>query len=198
MIDFAEKQEMEGNDKKAIAKIVKEGFWGKMGNFFRKVNSDEAVDILEQCITYKKGFYYKEKGHVLGAVLLETTDIPYINFSKQAKRKLGFWNGTLLQLGFATMKPKRDDGLKLAMIAVSPEARGKGVGTKLLDYLNDITIHDGYKRATLEVIDSNDKAKDLYERMGYKCVRYSSTALFTRKMGFRGYYKMQKEIGSFD
>lgn len=194
IINFIDKQELDENDKKAIAKIVKEGFWGKMGNFFQKVNSYDSVNILEQSITFDKGFYYKEEGKVLGAVLLWTEDVPYLNFGREARKGLGFWNAIILQIGFAGFKPKRKDGLKLAMIAVSSEARGKGVGTKLLDYLNDLAIHDGFKRITLEVIDSNRKAIDLYKRKGYKCVKYINTAIFTRKMGFRGYYKMQREI----
>lgn len=193
IIDFIDKQKIDRDDKKAVAQIVKDGFWGKMAKYFRYVNSDDTINILEQAITFDKGFYCKENGIVLGVVLLATKDIPYINFGRQAVKRLGFWNAFFLQLGFGAMKPKQNDGLKLEMIAVSPEARGKGVGTKMLDHLNKLAITEVFERITLEVIDSNDKAKILYERKGFVNKKYINTALFTRNMGFRGWYKMQKE-----
>ena len=194
IISFIEKQKMNIEDRKAIACIIKEGFWGKIGNFFRNVNSDESSNILEQAITFDKGFYYKENGIVLGVALLATRNTPYMNFKRRLRKRLGFWNGFMLQLGFGTMKPKLEDGLKLEMLAVSPNARGKGVGKKMLAHLRDLALREGFKRITLEVIDSNEKAKHLYLREGYEDKKYINTALFTRKMGFRGHFKMQKDI----
>ena len=194
IINFIQKQKMNLEDREAIASIIKDGFWGKMGNYFRNVNNDESINILEQAITFDKGFYYKENGIVLGVALLATRNTPYMNFNRRLGKRLGLWNGFLLQLGFGTLKPKLEDGLKLEMLAVSPEARGKGVGTKMLDHLSQLALHEGFKRITLEVIDSNEKAKDLYEREGYKDKKYINTALFTRGMGFRGYFKMQKDF----
>ena len=194
IISFIEKQKMNPEDRKDIANIIKDGFWGKMGNYFRNVNSDESIKILEQAITFDKGFYYKENGIVLGVALLATRNTPYMNFKRRLRKRLGFWNGFMLQLGFGTMKPKKEDGLKLEMLAVSPEARGKGVGKKMLDYLRDLALREGFKRITLEVIDSNEKAKHLYVREGYKDKKYVNTALLTRNMGFRGYFKMQMDF----
>ena len=194
IINFTKKEEMNIDDKKAIAQIIKDGFWGKMANFFKRADNNETLNVLEESITFDKGFYYKEDGIVLGVVLLSTKKIPYLHFGKSARKKLGFWNATLLQIGFATLNPKYSDGLKLEMIAVSPEARGKGVGTKMFDHLYKIAKNEGFQILTLEVIDSNKKAKDLYTRLGYKEVKYSSSALFTRNMGFNGSFTMQKSI----
>jgi len=167
IIDFIEKQNMNPGDRKAIAGIIKEGFWGKIGNYFRKVNSDESIKIIEEAITFDKGFYYKENGIVLGAALLGTAKLSYIIFNHQARKRMGFWNGFIMQLGYGSLKPKLIDGLKLEMLVVSPEARGKGIGKKMLDYLVDLAQKEGFKKITLEVIDSNEKAKHLYEKMGY-------------------------------
>ncbi len=194
IIDFIDKQKMDISDREAIAKIIKDGFWGKMANYFRYVDRDKAADIIEQAITFNKGFYYKEDGTVLGVSLLSTTDITYMNFGKQVKNSLGFWNTFFLHMGFGFSKPKKSDGLKLEMIAVNPEARGKGVGKKMLAHLNQLAITEGFKRITLEVIESNNRAKTLYEKVGYKDIKYVNTAPFTSKMGFRGYYKMQKDM----
>lgn len=194
IIDFIKKQNMNPEDRRAIAAIIKEGFWGKIGNYFRNVNCDESIKIIEEAITFDKGFYFRENGIVLGAALLGTSKTSYINFNRQARKSMGFWNGFIMQLGYGLLKPKCNDGLKLEMLAVSPYARGKGIGKIMLDYLVDLAEHEGFKRITLEVIDSNEKAKHLYEKKGYKDVKYINTAIFTRNMGFRGSFKMQKEL----
>jgi ribosomal protein S18 acetylase RimI-like enzyme len=194
IIDFIKKQNMNPEDRRAIAGIIKEGFWGKIGNYFRNVNCDESIKIIEEAITFDKGFYFKENGIVLGAALLGTSKTSYINFNRQARKSMGFWNGFIMQLGYGLLKPKRNDGLKLEMLAVCPEARGKGIGKIMLDYLVDLAQEEGFKRITLEVIDSNEKAKKLYEKKGYKAVKYINTAIFTRNIGFRGSFKMQKDL----
>lgn len=194
IIDFIEKENMNPGDRRAIAGIIKEGFWGKIGNYFRNVNRDESIKIIEEAITFDMGFYYKKDGIVLGAALLGTKKTSYINFNHQARKRMGFWNGLIMQLGYGAFRPKMNDGLKLEMLAVSPEARGKGIGSIMLDYLTDLAQHEGFKRITLEVIDSNEKAKHLYEEKGYKDVKYINTAIFTRNMGFEGSFKMQKNL----
>ncbi len=194
IIDFIEKQNMNSGDRKAIAGIIKEGFWGKIGNYFRNVNCDESIKIIEEAITFDKGFYYKEDGIVLGVALLGTAKTSYINVDRQVRKRMGFWNGFIMQLVYGTFKPKLNDGLKLEMLAVSPKARGKGIGKIMLDYLVDLAQNEGFNRITLEVIDSNNKAKHLYDKKGYKEVKYTNTAIFTRNMGFRGSFKMQKEL----
>lgn len=194
IIDFIEKENIDMQDRLSIAEIIKDGFWGKMGKYFKQVDTEKAVEVLEKAITFDKGFYFKEDGIVLGVVLLATSDTPYIDFIHLGRKALGFWNALLLHIGFGLIKPKKDDGLKLEMIAVSPKARGKGVGTKMFDHLDKIAKSEEFERLTLEVIDSNIKAKDLYTRLGFKDVKYARTALFTRSMGFDGSFTMQKII----
>ena len=53
-------------------------------------------------------------------------------------------------------------------IATSPELRGKGVGTKLIDYIRDVL---GYKIIELEVFSKNTGAIKLYEREGFKVIK---------------------------
>ena len=59
---------------------------------------------------------------------------------------------------------------QILSLAVSPEARGKGLGSSLtgagLDYLREI----GIKRVKLEVRPDNSAAKHIYEKHGFKVV----------------------------
>lgn len=52
-------------------------------------------------------------------------------------------------------------------IAVAAEMRCRGVGTKLLDRLADFAKDGGFKAIRLDVIDTNSRARQLYERNGF-------------------------------
>jgi len=51
-------------------------------------------------------------------------------------------------------------------IAVLPRARGKGVGTKLMAWCEEVAMAKGATRMTLGVINGNPAIR-LYERIGY-------------------------------
>jgi ribosomal protein S18 acetylase RimI-like enzyme len=61
----------------------------------------------------------------------------------------------------------RGSQLLLDGISVAPEARGSGIGTKLLDRLKDFAAQEGYATIRLDVIDTNPAARRLYERLGF-------------------------------
>lgn len=52
------------------------------------------------------------------------------------------------------------------MIAVDPDARGMGIGSKLLDWADEIGRQHGCEKMSLEVLGGN-KAIGLFERKGY-------------------------------
>ena len=64
-------------------------------------------------------------------------------------------------------------------IFVAPEARGRGVGARLLDAIAQEATARGYAELRLDVIDSNTRARALYEREGF-------TAIGSQPMGWLG------------
>lgn len=53
-------------------------------------------------------------------------------------------------------------------IHVSPEAKGGGVGGRLMDEAVDFLVQAGFRRATLWVVSDNRHARDFYERLGWQ------------------------------
>ena len=51
---------------------------------------------------------------------------------------------------------------------VAPEARGRGIGTALLDAIVAEGHRRGYDSVRLDVVDSNTRARALYERHGFR------------------------------
>lgn len=59
------------------------------------------------------------------------------------------------------------DELHINNLAVTPEFRGRGAGTALLEHVLRHGRQLGARRATLEVRRSNEAARRLYERLGF-------------------------------
>ncbi|CAM5454715.1 molybdopterin-guanine dinucleotide biosynthesis protein MobC [Streptomyces spiroverticillatus] len=79
-------------------------------------------------------------------------------------------------------------------IAVDPEARGKGIGTLLLDEVAAVAAEHGCRRIRLDVIDVNPRARALYERRGFEPVRTQSTPYLRGLMGFGAVTTMYKDM----
>jgi [ribosomal protein S18]-alanine N-acetyltransferase len=60
------------------------------------------------------------------------------------------------------------DAWHVMNIAVSPDHRGRGIATMLLERLFDLTADDARRGYTLEVRVSNATAIGLYERLGFE------------------------------
>lgn len=72
-------------------------------------------------------------------------------------------------LGYLGMKPILDEGY-ISNVAVTSSARGKGIGSALLEKLTSYAKENGIKTISLEVRPSNAPAIALYEKFGYKQV----------------------------
>lgn len=96
-----------------------------------------------------------------------------------------FWVATEGEslLGFCGLSQSFEQG-DILNIAVCPDARGKGIGSKLLQQAIKTFKEQGGKELFLEVRASNTAAKALYEKFGF------------RQIGIRkGYYQQPTEDG---
>ena len=60
------------------------------------------------------------------------------------------------------------DRMEIDNIEVSSEYRGKGIGTKLMSYLISLAIENRVINITLEVRISNEIARHLYKKFGFR------------------------------
>ena len=87
-----------------------------------------------------------------------------------------------------------DGILQMDGICVSAEARGKGIGTELL---NTLFLHAkslGFTGVTLDVIDKNPRAKALYENLGFEATGVESTSILRPLLGFSTATRMVKPL----
>ena len=87
-----------------------------------------------------------------------------------------------------------NDRLLLDGICVTRAARGQGIGTALMAAIGDEAAARGYGQVRLDVIDSNWRAKALYERLGFRVEKTTSIGLLRFIYGFRAAITMVKEV----
>ena len=76
------------------------------------------------------------------------------------------------RLGYVNVREGLDDIANescgyIALLAVTAEAEGKGVGQSLLQEAARWTAEKGFRRLALDVFASNDRAQHFYQRAGF-------------------------------
>ncbi len=117
-------------------------------------------------------------GTLLGVVGFKTKDGAFIGGGLKELCDVygglgGLWRGLALSV---LDRPIERDTLLMDGIFVSSDMRGLGIGSALLAAIKDRARADGYAKIRLDVIDTNPRARALYERQGF-------VALETANMG---------------
>lgn len=81
-------------------------------------------------------------------------------------------------------------------ICVARTARGQGVGSALLGALYAEAETRGYAAIRLDVVDTNWRARALYERQGFVAVRSESTGLLRHIFGFSAATTMVRPLSA--
>lgn len=86
------------------------------------------------------------------------------------------------------------DHFLLDGICVAPQARSLGIGRALMAEIEAQARARGYGSVRLEVIDSNDRARALYQRLGYQIEKTQHLGLLRYAFGFRAAISMVKPV----
>lgn len=92
------------------------------------------------------------------------------------------WRAPLLALLLRSVTPEQ---LLMDGIAVADEARGLGIGTRLLEAIIEEARARGLTAVRLDVIDTNPRARSLYERFGFEPQSTIHLGPFKYLFGFR-------------
>lgn len=75
---------------------------------------------------------------------------------------------TVARPGTAYAEISRVDELEVRMLAVSPQARGRGIGGRLMSRVHDLARAEGFTSIALSVIATNTGALRFYDGLGYQ------------------------------
>lgn len=79
-------------------------------------------------------------------------------------------------------------------ICVAPEARGQGVGSRLIEALCEEGLRRGYEEIRLEVIDTNWRARNLYVRRGFAVLKSEPIGVLRWIFGFAAATTMVRRL----
>ncbi|UCD78537.1 MAG: GNAT family N-acetyltransferase [Desulfobacterales bacterium] len=90
---------------------------------------------------------------------------------------LGFLEGKIVKLHEVFTHKKC---FHISAVYVIPDSRRRGIATSLIQEALRWASEQGCQEADLNVLFNNDKAKGLYEKLGFKVFRYELRKLLTR------------------
>ncbi|GAA2415936.1 GNAT family N-acetyltransferase [Streptomyces coeruleofuscus] len=104
--------------------------------------------------------------------------------------------GVLHRLPLLALFERRPAPGQLVMdgIAVAPDVRGRGVGSLLIEEVAAVAAERDCREIRLDVIDTNPRARALYERRGFTAVRTERTPYLRRLLGFGAVTTMHRPV----
>jgi ribosomal protein S18 acetylase RimI-like enzyme len=176
---------LDDSQRAEAARLYWEAFGGKLGAVLGP--DDRAVAFIaasmrtDHCIAA-----VDPMGRLLGIAGFKSPEGGFVGGSTQAMRRIYGWIGTFWRSAalWTLANDVDNDRFLIDGIAVTRAARGSGIGTALVEALCDEGTTRGYASIRLEVIDTNWRAKALYERLGFMAVKTERMGPLRHLFGF--------------
>lgn len=176
------------------AEVLFEAFSGKLGPIARTL--EQGVAVIDGVIDPQMAIVALSDQGLLGVAGLRTGQRGFLNFRVGPfVRQLGWLRGMPACLLMQTYvhKPAADQ-MVLECLAVSAAARGQGVGTQLLEAVCRRAEAEGLRSVCLDVLETNPRARELYERVGFVAAKTRCYPLLRRWLGQSAVITMVKTI----
>ena len=135
-------------------------------------------------------------GTLLGVVGFKTYDSALVGGSWRDLARHYGWLGSTWRIMLLALLERDSENQRFLMdgIFVSDAAQGKGVGTALLDGICAEAAARGYTEVRLDVIDSNPRARALYDREGFVAGGVQRLGLLRHVFGFESATTMIRRV----
>jgi ribosomal protein S18 acetylase RimI-like enzyme len=182
------------DQREQAAAIYYDAFKQKLTPFLDD-DPQHAIAAIADDMQLENAFVALRDGQVLGLVGFHHAgklfvDLQMRTLFKRTNIFKGIWRvllGILL-----TRKPGKGEFL-LDGIAVHADARGQGIGTRLFDALFAFAEANDYTTIRLDVVNTNPRAQQLYERLGFEVVKTESVP-FLKFLGFTAVTEMRRDV----
>jgi ribosomal protein S18 acetylase RimI-like enzyme len=186
--------------KSEVVRMYYQAFPKKFNYLWLFIKDEKKVNVvLHDCIKFEDGIYAVLDGKVVGFVGLETdmgfyTQLKLSAFLKAFPIVSAIWRYVAYGIYRLFHGKTGNNAVHIDPLVVDTKARGLGVGTTLLEVVFDYAKKMNKKKVILEVVDTNLRAKKLYERMGFQVVKIENTMFLTSRAGFQKVFHMEKTI----
>ena len=194
-IENGTKPEFSDLFKLRVVDIYFQAFGQKITSLIKQ--ESKAREIIKKSINYDMAFYALDKNkNLLGFLGFQTTEIGFIEFEFSYFKEIfkpipAFLKWMILRV----FRPRvRVNEIRIDSIAVDASQRGNNIGTLLIERFFSFAKLNDFERTYLEVVDTNPRAKKLYERLGFKTKKTVNFYFFTRSAGFSAEDIMYKTL----
>ena len=156
-----------------------------------------AKEIIIKSLNYDMSLQaFDRDNKLVGFLGYQTSEREFISYKYYNFRK--YFNPINAFLKWIILKmfmPKlAGTVIRIDSVAVEDDYRGQGIGTALIEKFLDFVKINNYKKTLLEVVDTNPRAKKLYERFGFYTKKRINYYFLARKAGFSAEDIMCKEF----
>ena len=132
-------------------------------------NNHRAQEALKSNLDTHKCLVAICDQKLVGILCIGAREGGFLNPNLKTMAKVYGPIGGALRLGGLAMlhHPITPGELYVEGVAVSENMRGQGIGSQLFDRLENIAVKKRIRTISLEVVDTNSKAKALYKRLGF-------------------------------
>ncbi|MEG0249628.1 MAG: N-acetyltransferase [Peptostreptococcus sp.] len=181
------------NKVEQVSNLVYEGFKYK---FTSKLFSDKEVfgvitSLCEYIILKKpeKLYIAESSGTICACLFLTTNGEKYTDLYSSLKKSLSLSQcfRLLFLLGLLSHNPKNEESY-IDFVTVSSEFRNMGIGKALILHCKDLFPE---KTLTLYVAEHNQKAYELYDRLGFVTMKKQSSIIMNSVIGLKKWAFME-------
>ncbi|MEM7774744.1 MAG: GNAT family N-acetyltransferase [Pseudomonadota bacterium] len=174
-------------------RIYCEAFGEKLSPFLGSV--DDMVGPLSSALVADRAVVAMRGGEVAGVVGFKVRGRGLFEPTFWQFAKAYGWSGPFRLLGLSFLdRPERSGELLLDGLAVAADARGQGLGTGLLKATEAHAARLGKVSVGLDVVDTNPRARQLYERVGFAATKTTGVGAMRLVFPFRAVTRMTKPV----
>ncbi|MFV0492300.1 MAG: GNAT family N-acetyltransferase [Pseudorhodobacter sp.] len=174
-------------------------YWQAFGSKLGRIMGpqDRACRFLTRAIRADHAFIaLSERGELLGLAGFKSPQGSLAGGSPADLRAVYGIPGSIWRAGLLRLLNHEVDNHHFLLdgICVAPEERGHGIGTALLEAIFEEGRSRGYDAIRLDVIDTNHRARALYERLGFTVHRHDHAGFLGRAFGVGGSHVMVRPL----
>ncbi|WP_171176200.1 GNAT family N-acetyltransferase [Ruegeria sp. HKCCD8929] len=177
------------------ARLFWQAFAAKLGKVMGP--EDKALRFFEAALDPRFALVARDDdGRLLGLVGFKTEEGGLTDAGLRDLAQVYGWFGSLWRaVVLSVLERKLQPGVfQMDGIFVDTAARGRGVGTALFDAVCAEAEARGMREVQLDVIDTNPRARALYERVGFKVIGEEETGPLRPLFGFRKATRMSRPV----
>ena len=157
-------------ERRVVAEILFHAFENKFKHVFG--SQEQSIALISKHLRNDRIIVAHNKGSIVGVGGLkfkgkEFFDTTFLELLSELK----FGIFRVIFYGWIFYSSVEEKELLLDVLAVNENVRGRGIGTEIINFIIEFAHSKSYERVKLYVIDINERAKSLFERLGFTEVK---------------------------